>query len=88
MALTALLRIADALDAAHGTGVQQLVVTHDADVWTISCATRGDGELEGWAFQRKKELFEKVFEVELALVTTKLQRRGLDVQLSNTIGLA
>jgi exopolyphosphatase/guanosine-5'-triphosphate,3'-diphosphate pyrophosphatase len=88
MALTAILRLADALDAAHGAGVRRLEVGHDGRQWTISCATRGDGELERWAFQRKKELFEKVFDVELCLRTTKIERSEFDVDLANTIGLS
>lgn len=86
--LAAILRVADALDAAHGIGVSDLHVTHEGSRWTIACGIRGDGELESWAFQRKKELFEKVFGVDLELVTHRVGRSEFDLGIPNTIGLA
>lgn len=86
--LAAMLRVADALDAAHGVGISDLRLTHEGSTWTITCGTRGDGELESWAFQRKKELFERVFDVDLELVTHRVGRSDFDAQLPDTVGLA
>jgi exopolyphosphatase / guanosine-5'-triphosphate,3'-diphosphate pyrophosphatase len=85
LALAAILRVADALDAAHSGGVQELKVTHSGGRWTILSSTRTNGELESWAFERKKDLFEKVFGVELELVTGHLESADLGV---DPIGLA
>jgi exopolyphosphatase/guanosine-5'-triphosphate,3'-diphosphate pyrophosphatase len=62
--LTALLRLADALDATHSGVVSSLTATPDgAGHWRVVIAAKGDAELEQWTFRRKKDLFERTFEV-------------------------
>jgi exopolyphosphatase/guanosine-5'-triphosphate,3'-diphosphate pyrophosphatase len=62
--LTAILRLADALDATHGAVVSSLTATPDVDGhWRVVITARGDAELEQWTFRRKKDLFERTFEV-------------------------
>jgi exopolyphosphatase/guanosine-5'-triphosphate,3'-diphosphate pyrophosphatase len=88
LALTAILRVADSLDAAHAGGVQEVKVSHSGGRWTIRCLTRNNGELETWAFDRKKDLFEKVFGVELELVVGQLDDFELMVDPVETAPLA
>ena len=88
LALAAILRVADALDAAHAGGVQELKVSSAGDRWTIRCLTRSTGELETWAFERKKDLFEKVFGVELELIIGHLDEFELMVDPVETAPLA
>jgi exopolyphosphatase/guanosine-5'-triphosphate,3'-diphosphate pyrophosphatase len=88
LALAAILRVADALDAAHAGGVQELKVSNVGDRWTIRCLTRNNGELETWAFERKKDLFEKVFGVDLELIIGRLDEFELMVDPVETAPLA
>ena len=88
LALAAILRVADALDAAHAGGVQELKVSNVGDRWRIRCFTRNNGELETWAFDRKKDLFEKVFDVELELSVGHLDAFDLIVDPVETAPFA
>ncbi len=88
LALTAILRVADSLDAAHAGGVQEVKVSHSAGRWMIRCRTRNNGELETWAFDRKKDLFEKVFGVELELSVGPLDDFAVMVDPVETAPLA
>jgi exopolyphosphatase/guanosine-5'-triphosphate,3'-diphosphate pyrophosphatase len=90
--LTALLRLADALDASHTArvGEVRLVDQESGDKPAIELAarSRGDAELEQWTFWRKKELFEKTFGVELRLAIEEIGPRGIDLLHGDAAGLA
>ena len=59
--LSALLRIADALDRQHVQNVDEIRATVDAEDVTIHVRGRGDLMLEQWAVTKKSGLFEKTF---------------------------
>jgi exopolyphosphatase/guanosine-5'-triphosphate,3'-diphosphate pyrophosphatase len=65
--LLSLLRIADGLDAAHGSVIGDLGVELSGRAVEIVVSARGDAELERWLLQRKKVLFEELFEVPISL---------------------
>lgn len=67
-ALSALLRIADALDRSHFSVIQDLHVTQGKPV-LITLQTGGDPELEIWAARNRADLFEKVFKRPVQFVT-------------------
>ena len=69
-------------------GVQELKVSKAGGRWTIRALTRNNGELETWAFERKKDLFEKVFGVELVLSIGQLDEFELMVDPVETAPLA
>ncbi|HVB05802.1 MAG TPA: Ppx/GppA phosphatase family protein [Acidimicrobiales bacterium] len=62
LGLTALLRVADSLDASHAGSVGAIRLEKErAGTVTLRIAAKGDAELEQWAFRRKRGLFEKSF---------------------------
>ncbi len=61
--LTAMLRIADALDASHKEKVKKLTVTLQPDKLHISCEASADMSFEEWAFEHRSERFEEVIGV-------------------------
>lgn len=65
--LSALLRLADALDREHLQRVQG--VTADFDGKRLDLVVNGTGDLllERWALQKKAQLFEKIFDVTVEL---------------------
>ena len=65
--LLSLLRIADGLDAAHGSVVGHVGVELSGRSVEIVVSARGDAELERWLLQRKKLLFEELFELPISL---------------------
>jgi len=67
--LTALLRLADGLDRSRSGAVDHLSVRVGASLVVVRIAPRHDVELELWGARRKRDLFEKVFERDLELVT-------------------
>lgn len=65
--LSAILRVADGLDASHAALVKQITVqTHSKSV-TIDGETTGDCRSEESSVQKKKDLFEDVFKKKLVL---------------------
>jgi exopolyphosphatase/guanosine-5'-triphosphate,3'-diphosphate pyrophosphatase len=66
--LSALLRIADALDRSHFSVIQDLEVKLGKPV-TITLKTAGDPELEIWAAKSRADLFEQVFKRPVHFVT-------------------
>jgi len=69
--LAALLRVADALDYTHQTNVKSLTVKVGTKRFAIECLVKADWILEEQAFNKKKDLFEKVFGKKLVLLWKK-----------------
>jgi exopolyphosphatase/guanosine-5'-triphosphate,3'-diphosphate pyrophosphatase len=67
--LIALLRVADGLDRSHSGGVDSIDVKVDPEHVQLLVQSRGDIDIELWGLRRKRELFERVFEVPLQLLT-------------------
>ena len=63
--LIALLRIADGLDRNHSGTVEQLGVKIEDGRVRLLIHASGDIDLELWGLRRKRELFERVFEMPL-----------------------
>ncbi|HEX9546928.1 MAG TPA: hypothetical protein VF942_06295 [Acidimicrobiales bacterium] len=63
--LIALLRIADGLDRSHTQAVESIGVKLEPDRVRLVVQARGDIDLELWGLRRKRELFERVFELPL-----------------------
>ncbi len=67
--LSALLRIADSFDRTHSNKIPNIMVKITADLVIFSFEYEGSfPEIELWNFQRRKELFEEVFEVKTEAV--------------------
>lgn len=67
--LSAILRIADSLDRSYSSSITKLdAQKKDEKHWLLSLQSNSETQLERWAFQRKKDTFEKVFNVSLDLV--------------------
>ena len=58
--LTAILRIADAIDSSHKQKSKQITVQHDPDSLHISCSSNADMSFEMWSFRHRSGLFEEV----------------------------
>lgn len=58
--LTAILRIADALDSSHRQKINKLNVSLHGDELTIICNTASDCSFEKWSFDHRSDLFEEV----------------------------
>ncbi|HLN06864.1 MAG TPA: HD domain-containing protein, partial [Acidimicrobiales bacterium] len=86
--LLSLLRIADGLDAAHGSVISQLGVELSGAAVEIVVSTRGDAEIERWLLQRKKVLFEELFEVPITLEVVPTGPEELQTRASEEAGLA
>ncbi len=65
--LASLLRIADSLDYTHESSVKLLGVKVGAKKVTAECISKTDLTLEQQAFNKKKDLFEKVFKRKMVL---------------------
>lgn len=61
--LTAILRIADAMDASHRQKIRSTSITATTDSLTICCDSAYDLTFEEWAFDQKRELYSQVFGV-------------------------
>ena len=86
--LLALLRLADGLDAAHGSVVGQVGVELSTRAVEIIVSARGDAELERWLLQRKKQLFEELFEIPISLEVVPTGPEELQNRASEEEGLA
>lgn len=86
--LLAILRIADGLDAAHGSVVHHVGIELGSDGVEIVISARGDAELERWLLQRKKTLFEELFEVPVNLEVVPTGPEMLQVSGGARSGLA
>lgn len=65
--LAAILRVADALDREHVQSVRGLRAELEDEHMEIELQGEGDFELERWALDRKKGLFEKTFGLEIGV---------------------
>lgn len=67
--LSVLLRLADSFDRSYSSSVSGLKAKKiDNATWQVSFDATADSQLEKWAFERKKDQFEKVFGIKLELV--------------------
>ncbi|MFA5772407.1 MAG: YfcE family phosphodiesterase [Thermoplasmata archaeon] len=73
--LSALLRIADGLDASHISTVKPVRVYCGASMVKIVCNSEADYEHESFATSEKKDLFEKVFKKRLLIEWLPLQKQ-------------
>ncbi len=89
VALTALLRLADSLDASH-RGLVRAVEAQPSGAarqLTLTLTTVGEPELELWTVRRKQALFERTFGVECDFVVKAVARQGLDAIVPGGSGL-
>jgi putative phosphoesterase len=66
--LASLLRVADGLDYTHQSIVKSLNIKVGTKRFTVECVCETESMLEEQAFNKKKDLFEKVFARKLVLV--------------------
>ncbi len=66
--LASLLRVADSLDYTHQKIVESLKVKVDTKRIVVECVSKMDPTLEEQAFNKKKDLFEKVFAKKMVLI--------------------
>jgi exopolyphosphatase/guanosine-5'-triphosphate,3'-diphosphate pyrophosphatase len=67
--LSALLRLADALDRGHKAAVRQVRVVDRGKILELTARGRGNLGLESWSLQKKAALFDQVFKRRVALKT-------------------
>jgi exopolyphosphatase/guanosine-5'-triphosphate,3'-diphosphate pyrophosphatase len=65
--MAGLLRVADALDDSHSSVVKSLNVKIEPKRVTVECVSMSVSPLEEQAFNKKKDLFEKVFKKKMVL---------------------
>ncbi len=65
--LSAILRVADALDRQHQSCVQEISVTVSDFETLLKIRGQGDMLLESWAAKKKADMFEDVFQTELSV---------------------
>jgi exopolyphosphatase/guanosine-5'-triphosphate,3'-diphosphate pyrophosphatase len=66
--LTSFLRVADGLDYTHQSIVKDINLKVSSKKVTAQCVCHTDSTLEEQAFNKKKDLFEKVFKKKLVLI--------------------
>ena len=66
--LSAIIRLADAIDRSHRQKVSQAEVTLHGDELIITVTSREDMSLEGWTFADKAGFFEDVFGIKAILI--------------------
>jgi hypothetical protein len=62
------LRLADSLDYTHGSNVKVLGIKIGPKKVTVECVSKADLAMEEQVFNRKKDLFEKVFKRKTVLI--------------------
>lgn len=65
--LTALLRVADALDRTHGGGIEDVHAKLKGGIVTLTIAGPVDINIERWAVAKKSGLFKRVFLTDIAV---------------------
>lgn len=64
-ALSAILRVADGLDASHDNVVEQIKVADDGEVIRLECKVSKDKNMEEDALRKKRKLFKNIFHKQL-----------------------
>ncbi len=70
--LSALLRVADALDRAHGQRIRVIRLQQHAEVIDVECDYHGDMSIERYGLVSKGTMFEDVFGLKLRLTQMKM----------------
>ena len=65
--LSALLRLADAMDTSHANPVTHVTLKETKPGWQIQLSGKSDLMLENWSLSKHKSLFEEVFGVKLEI---------------------
>lgn len=65
--LSALLRLADGMDVSHTQHVARAELTEKKKRWLLILHGRGEMLLEQWALEKRRELFEELFGVQLEI---------------------
>jgi len=71
--LSSILRVADALDYSHRSIVNKVNVKSFPDQMTLECVFSGQHYLEDRAVKKRKNLFERVFKKDIAVVWKPIQ---------------
>ncbi len=66
--LCALLRLADAIEVSHTTRVRDVKLTKGKKHWQLQMSGEGNLLLERWALEKRKSLFEDVFDTQLEVL--------------------
>ncbi|MGK5092173.1 Ppx/GppA phosphatase family protein [Deltaproteobacteria bacterium TL4] len=74
--LASILRVADALDRDHRSAIQSLFTHFDEHQFTLFIDTTDDLLLTNWALEKKKDLFEQVFQKKLLINREHEKFRG------------
>src|SRR5688572_2026610 len=74
--LSAILRVADALDREHIQNVGDIAIHVEEGHMEIELDGEGDFELERWALERKKGLFERTFGLEIAIANEAVKNES------------
>ncbi len=77
--LASLLRLADSLDYSHHSIVEAINVKMGTKRITVECVCETKSILEEQAFNKKKDLFEKVFAKKVVLIWKKKPSKPLDM---------
>jgi exopolyphosphatase/guanosine-5'-triphosphate,3'-diphosphate pyrophosphatase len=88
LSLLSLLRIADGLDVSHASVISHVDAVVGKDEVELLITARGDAELERWMFQRKKGLFEEIFDRTLELWCTPVGHDEFEPLAAGSAGLA
>jgi exopolyphosphatase/guanosine-5'-triphosphate,3'-diphosphate pyrophosphatase len=86
--MLSILRIADGLDASHDAVIGHLGAELNRATLEVVVSARGDAELESWMLQRKKQLFEELFEVPITLEVVPTGPEEMQALGSEEAGLA
>ncbi|MGA3352099.1 MAG: Ppx/GppA phosphatase family protein [Acidimicrobiales bacterium] len=86
--MLSLLRIADGLDASHDSVISHLGAELSGVAVEVVVSARGDAELERWMLQRKKALFQELFERPISLEVVPTGPEELQALGAEEAGLA
>ena len=87
--LIGILRIADALDASRSHEVMKVEIRQlHRDQMLFTLTVRNDAELELWAMQRKKQLFERIFGVDCETELVSSRSSKLTALIADDVGLS